>query len=77
MSALVRAPACVSEKSHAFLLCEPLHKRKSSLLTDDLRSKEEAKTECRKAHFAALGTGQNPARYRVAKSFDDVLKTRG
>ena len=77
MSALVRAPACVSEKSHAFLLCEPLHKRKSSLLTDDLRSKEEAKIDCGKAHFAALEAGQNPARYMVATSFDDVLKTMG
>jgi type III restriction enzyme len=46
---------------------------KSSLFTDDLRSKEEAKIECGKAHFAALARGENPARYLVATSFDDVL----
>jgi len=48
---------------------------KSSLFTDDLRSKEDAKIECGKAHFAALGAGENPARYLVATSFGDVLKT--
>lgn len=48
---------------------------KSSLFTDDLRSKEDAKTECGKAHFAALEAGDNPARYIVATSFGDVLKT--
>ncbi|MGS0756220.1 type III restriction-modification system endonuclease, partial [Roseateles sp. GG27B] len=48
---------------------------KSSLFTDDLRDKESAKIECGKAHFAALGVGENPARYRVATSFQDVLKT--
>lgn len=47
---------------------------KSSLFTDDLRRKEDAKIECGKAHFAALG-GENPARYLVATSFGDVLKT--
>ncbi|WP_250480187.1 DEAD/DEAH box helicase family protein [Caballeronia sp. GAOx1] len=48
---------------------------KSSLFTDDLRSKEDAKIECGKAHFAALGGAGNPARYLVATSFEDVLKT--
>ena len=48
---------------------------KSSLFTDDLRDKESAKIECGKAHFEALGVGENPARYLVARSFDDVLKT--
>lgn len=48
---------------------------KSSLFTDDLRSKEDAKIECGKAHFAALAVGENPARYLVATSFGDVLKT--
>ncbi|MDM0055609.1 type III restriction-modification system endonuclease [Variovorax fucosicus] len=48
---------------------------KSSLFTDDLRSKEDAKIECGKAHFAALGVGENPARYLVATSFGDVLNT--
>jgi type III restriction enzyme len=48
---------------------------KSSLFTDDLRDKEGAKIECGKAHFAALGVGENPARYQVASSFQDVLKS--
>ena len=48
---------------------------KSSLFTDDLRDKESAKIECAKAHFAELGVGENPARYLVATSFGDVLKT--
>jgi type III restriction enzyme len=48
---------------------------KSSLFTDDLRSKEDAKIECGKAHFGALATGENPARYMVATSFGDVLKS--
>jgi type III restriction enzyme len=48
---------------------------KSSLFTDDLRSKEDAKIKCGEAHFAALGVGEDPARYLVATSFGDVLKT--
>lgn len=48
---------------------------KSSLFTDDLRTKEDAKIKCGKAHFAALGVGEEPAQYLVATSFDDVLKT--
>jgi type III restriction enzyme len=48
---------------------------KSSLFTDDLRDKESAKIECGRAHFAALGVGENPARYQVATSFLDVLKS--
>ena len=48
---------------------------KSSLFADDLRDKEWAKIECGRAHFAALATGENPARYLVARSFDDVLQT--
>lgn len=48
---------------------------KSSLFTDDLRSKEDAKIECGRAHFAALEAGENPARYVVATSLGDVLKT--
>lgn len=47
---------------------------KSSLFTDDLRDKESAKIECGKAHFAALASGENPAKYLVATSFGDVLK---
>lgn len=48
---------------------------KSSLFTDDLRSKEDAKIECGKAHFAALGVAESRAQYLVATSFGDVLKT--
>lgn len=46
---------------------------KSSLFTDDLRDKESAKIECGKAHFQALAVGENPARYVVARSVDDLL----
>ncbi len=46
---------------------------KSSLFTDDLRDKESAKIECGKAHFTALGVGENPARYVVARSVSDLL----
>lgn len=46
---------------------------KSSLFTDDLRDKESAKIECGKAHFKALADGENPARYLVARSVNDVL----
>ena len=48
---------------------------KSSLLTDDLRSKEDAKMLCGEAHFAALRTEENPARFVRATSFGDVLKS--
>jgi type III restriction enzyme len=50
---------------------------KSSLFTDDLRNKESAKIECGRAHFKALAVGENPARYVVARSFDDVLSASG
>lgn len=46
---------------------------KSSLFTDDLRTKEDAKIKCGEAHFAALGVGENPARYMVATAWNDVL----
>jgi len=46
---------------------------KSSLFTDDLRDKESAKIECGKAHFQSLAAGENPARYVVARSVNDVL----
>ncbi len=48
---------------------------KSSLFTDDLRSKESAKIECGKAHFKALAVGDNPARYLVARSLSDILQS--
>ena len=46
---------------------------KSSLFTDDLRNKESAKIECGKAHFKALAVGENPARYVVARTLQDVF----
>lgn len=46
---------------------------KSSLFTDDLRDKESAKIECGKAHFTALATGENPAKYLVATKFEDLI----
>lgn len=46
---------------------------KSSLFTDDLRDKEYAKTECGRAHFQALATGENPAKYVVARNLNDVM----
>jgi type III restriction enzyme len=46
---------------------------KGGLFTDDLRHTERAKIECGKAHFKALGVQEEPARYVVATSLDDVL----
>jgi type III restriction enzyme len=46
---------------------------KSSLFTDDFRDNESAKIECGKAHFQSLAVGENPARYVVARSVNDVL----
>jgi hypothetical protein len=39
----------------------------------DLRDKESAKIECGKAHFRSLAVGENPARYIVARSANDLL----
>ncbi len=47
---------------------------KGSLFADDLRDKEAAKITCGAAHFKALATDTNPARYVQATEFDDVLK---
>lgn len=47
---------------------------KSSLFTDDLRAGETAKIACGKAHFDALASGENPARYiPIATKLEDVL----
>ncbi len=46
---------------------------KSSLFTDDLRDKESAKIECGTVHFRSLAVGENPARYIVARSANDLL----
>jgi type III restriction enzyme len=47
---------------------------KGSLFTDDLRDQEAAKIACGEAHFKALATGSNPAKYVKATKFEDVLK---
>ena len=46
---------------------------KGSLLSSDLRSAENAKIECGKAHFSALMVGEAPAQYRIENSVDDLL----
>jgi type III restriction enzyme len=46
---------------------------KASLFAGDLRSKEGAKIECGKAHFGALKLREQPAKYVVARTVDDVL----
>lgn len=46
---------------------------KSGLFADDVREREHAKIECGKEHFKAIGQGNNPARYKVARSLDDVF----
>jgi type III restriction enzyme len=47
---------------------------KGSMFLDDLRDQERAKIECGKAHFKALATGDNPARYIQATNIEDVMK---
>ncbi|MGB3424150.1 MAG: DEAD/DEAH box helicase family protein [Castellaniella sp.] len=49
---------------------------KSSLFTDDLRDTEAARIQCGKAHFNALAQGDNPARYLVARSVEDLWVER-
>ncbi len=46
---------------------------KSSLFTDDLRDKESAKIKCGEAHFKALATGENPARFVKATKINNLL----
>ena len=46
---------------------------KGSLFADALRDTEAAKITCGKAHFKALEVREEPARYVVARSVDDVL----
>ena len=47
---------------------------KGSLFTDDLRDNEAAKIACGDAHFKALATGSNPARYVKATKVDDLME---
>jgi type III restriction enzyme len=46
---------------------------KPSLFGIDLRVVEQAKIDCGKAHFAALAQGDNPAKFVMATSVDDML----
>ena len=46
---------------------------KGSLFKEDLRDKEAGKIKCGKAHFAALSARENPPRYTVARTLEDVL----
>jgi len=47
---------------------------KGSLFTDDLRDNEAAKIACGEAHFKALATDPNPARYIKATKIDDLME---
>ena len=46
---------------------------KGSLFDDELRDREGGKIKCGAAHFTALASDTNAARYRVARTLDDVL----
>ena len=46
---------------------------KATTLFGDLRGYENAKIECGKKHFEALGVGEDSARYKVATSLDDLI----
>jgi type III restriction enzyme len=46
---------------------------KSGLFADDIRDRESAKIKCGEAHFGALATGENPARFVKATKLDDVM----
>lgn len=46
---------------------------KDSLFVDDLRDIEAGKIACGEAHFSALASGPNPARYIKARTVDDLM----
>ncbi|MEZ5521988.1 MAG: hypothetical protein R3F08_11020 [Dokdonella sp.] len=46
---------------------------KSSLFTDDLAGQGERQDRMRQGAFHALAVGENPARYVIARSIDDLL----
>jgi type III restriction enzyme len=46
---------------------------KSSLFTDDLRDRENAKIQCGEAHFKALAVGDSPAAFIKARNIDDLM----
>ena len=47
---------------------------KSSLFLDELRDRESGKINCGKAHFHALASGDNPARFLPARTLEEVLR---
>lgn len=47
---------------------------KSDLFEEGRRAKENAKVECGTAHFKALEVGENPARYLVKSTVDEILQ---
>jgi len=47
---------------------------KGSLFKEDLRGKEGAKIQCGKAHFQAIASGEDAARFVIATKLDDVLE---
>lgn len=46
---------------------------KGSQFGSDLRINENDKIDCGKAHFSALEVDETPAKYRIARSVDDLL----
>ena len=46
---------------------------KASTLLDDLRPTEDAKIKCGRAHFKALAVRENPARYRVVPTVNELF----
>jgi type III restriction enzyme len=46
---------------------------KGSLFAEDLRDKESGKIQCGKVHFKSLAVGENPAKYVVARTVDDLM----
>ena len=46
---------------------------KGTSFLDDLRNPERAKVECGKEHFATLEIGENPAKFRVVHTLDELF----
>lgn len=64
--------AVLIEKDNSQLLYFVAETKGTSHL-NDLRTTERAKVECGKAHFATLGTGENPVQYRVIHTLDELF----
>ena len=57
------------EGQHLYFVVET----KGSLFGSDLRGAEKDRIRCGEAHFSALMVGEAPAKYRIARSVDDLL----